>query len=899
MIPHTRMTRSRLYVLVDSVEADMRNLLVRYVLDHMDEESALGPNYEKANLRREAEGPGEPISAVQYLDVREAYDVLNRHRESLPADLGRELRENTPSMDLLVPIRNRVMHGRPLRAGDPETAVSVCRNFRTRYWNLLKGILDHLDADPTWEPAFENQGRRSDRVLHNLPLPEYDETGLIGRSEDCKKIVSHLVKRRESMLTITGEGGIGKTATALEAAYTLADDPESPYECILWVSLKTERLTPSGVVGIVNSIRDLTGAARELGQAFDADFRGGINDLAEALEGIETLLVIDNLETVDSEEVVALYERLPDSVNYLFTSRVGVGQFERRIPLGPLKVKDASSLFRHFARSRDVSRLVRLASDTVNEVVKRLRYSPLAIRWYILSVEAGEQPNLALVNQEELLDFCVRSVYDRTTQSAQGVLLALFALEREVTFDELAVLTEVDIDSLRRSIQELLKGSMVRLENDPDGSLISRVSLTETAKSYLRRVNTPNPVAVNSILEKEQDFRRSAEHRRNDEKARKLAPNVVRTRTNNDEPVAHLLRKALKESKDGAFGASLSLVEKARSISPEFWEVDRVQGFILSAQGNVDAATSAYLAALRKARAGDDDLAEAVVGYFFAGHLARKAHETDKAVEYARIAHGYFNSAETAQTLGSYLIWIKEFGEGQQLLEWGLDCAEGRIKLITLTALVDSWRRWSEYLVDHEHRALEAADKAHAGFSIGDQEIRGGVSDLRLFDTVLESVSQYIRCITAPGVDFTIKDLQTARLMKRVSTQLFAFEACRAWRHFPGHVAKLRRTTSSSEIQELCDRILEYARPSTGAELTDQDLQRDDVVEGVVKAWCSTYGFIAHPRFPKDVFFHASALEDGNRGASFEDLTGNIVRFIPRIESDGRVRANWVQVARD
>lgn len=892
------MTRSRLYVLVDSVEADMRNLLVRYVLDHMDEESALGPNYEKANLRREADGPGESVSAVQYLDMREAYDVLNRHRESLPAELGRELRQNTPSMDSLVPIRNRVMHGRPLKAGDPETAVSVCRSFQTRYWTTLRSILDHLDADPTWEPAFEAQGRRSDRILHNLPLPEYDETGLIGRSEDCKKIVSHLVRRRESMLTITGEGGIGKTATALEAAYTLVDDPASPYECILWVSLKTERLTASGVVGIVNSIRDLTGAARQLGKAFDTDFRGGIAELADALEGIETLLIVDNLETVDGEEVVALYERLPDSVNYLFTSRVGVGQFERRIPLGPLREKDASDLFRQFARSRDVARLVRLAPNTVKEVVKRLRFSPLAIRWYILSVEAGEQPNLALANQDELLDFCVRSVYEGMTQATRGILLTLFALERDVTFDELAILTEVSIDALRRSIHELLNGSMVRLENDADGSLVSRVSLTEAAKSYLRRVNPPNPVAVNAVLEKEQEFRRSAERRRNEEKSRKLAPGVVRTRSRNDEPVAHLLRRALLESKEGDFAHSLSLVEKARSMSPDFWEVDRVQGFILSAQGNVDAATSAYVAALRKARGSDDGLSEAVVAYFFSGHLARKAHETHRAVDYARISHQYFNSAETAQTLGSYLIWVQEFSEGQHYLEWALERAEGRIKLITLTSLVDSWRRWSEYLIDHEHRASEAAEKAHAGFSIGDQEIRGGISDLRLFDAVLESFCQYIRCITSPGVDSAARDPQTIRMAKRVSAQLFAFEACRVWRHFPGYIAKLRRTTSNPEIQELCDLILDYARPPSDAADGGQEPRRDDVAEGVVKTWCGTYGFIAHPRFPNNVFFPGSAVENRNQNVDGDDLTGRTVRFIPKIDADGRVRSNWVHIIR-
>lgn len=698
------------------------------------------------------------------------------------------------------------------------------------------------------------------------------------------------------MLTITGEGGIGKTATALEVAYMLVDNPESPYECILWVSLKMERLTASGVEVIVNAIRDLTGAAMKLGQIFDRDFTGGINELAEALDGVETLLVIDNLETVDGEEIVALYEKLPDSVNYLFTSRVGVGQFERRIPLGPLKEKDASSLFRQFSRSRGVDRLVRLAPNTVVEVVKRLRYSPLAVRWYVLSVESGEQPNLALQSQEALLDFCVRSVYEAMTPSTQSVLLVLFAVEKDVTFEELVILTDTSIDRLRLSIHELLNGSMVRLETDPDGPLVSRISLTEAAKSYLRRVNPPNPAAVNTILERELEFRRSAERRRNDEKARKLAPNVVRTRTGNDEPVAHILRKALSESKEGEFQKGLELVEKARSMSPDFWEVDRVQGFILSARGSVEGANSAYSSALRKAKAGDDELGGAVVAYFLAGHLARKAHEPHRAVEYARIAHEYFAVAETAQTLGSYLIWVREFTDGQNYLEWALEKAEGRIKLITLTALVDSWRRWAEYLLDHEHRAIEAAEKSHAGFSIGDQGIRSGISDMRLVDAVLESFATYIRCISTSGVDGASKDAQSLHMIKRVSTQLFTFEACRAWRYFPGYVGRLKRVTASPAVQELCDRILEYVRSAAEVDGVHDDSIRDETLQGIVLSWRGTFGFISHPRFPSGLFFPGSAIEGAVLGEGMVDPTGKAVEFIPTREAGGRMRADWVQI---
>lgn len=889
MISHTRMTRSRLYVLLDAFEADMRAALLRYVLDHMDEQSALGASFEKADLRRESENADDPQSIVQYLDMREAYDILNRHRASLPEELGKELRDNTESVNSLVPTRNRVMHGRPLQAGDPENAVSICQQFVTRYWVNMKQTLDHLVKDPAWEPAFEGLHGRSENILHNLPMPDYDETGLIGRSGDCEKITSHLLRRREPIITVTGEGGIGKTATALEVAFSLVDNVESPYECILWVSLKKERLTVQGVEEILNSIRDLTGAAQLLGQAFDAQFTGGIRELAEILEGIETLLIIDNLETVDGSEVVSLYEMLPDSVTFLFTSRIGVGQFERRFVLGPLKESHAARLFREFAKSRDVVQLMRIKQETVNEVVKRLRYSPLAIRWYILSVESGQQPNLALQDQNQLLDFCVGSVYESMKSAAREVFQILFAIEHDATFEQLVVLSEMSLDEMRVAIHELLSGSMVRLESDTDGSLVSRVGLTEAARSYAQRINPPASELIGKVLVREEELRRGAERMRMDQRERRLAPNVVRISSQNEEPVAYVLQKALASSRDGLFGPALALVEKARSMNPDFPEVDRVLGFILSQQGQVEAATSAYMSALRKA----DEEGAAIVAHFFSGHLARKAHQVEKAVVYARQAHNHFHLPETAQALGNYLVWTRNYNEGQEYLEWAYERAKGRHRLITLTSIVESWRRWAEYLLDHERRPVEAAAKANAGFSIGLQEIKQGTHDLRLADNVLECVTTYIRCLEKAGADAANEDGTTVAMLRRASEHLYSFERCRNWSYFPGYIARLVRSSRNAIILSLCEQILQFANPDQ----VTRGEGRDEVRSGVVCSWNSTYGFISNAAFPKNIFFPAAAIE-GTSGPRYSqvDLTGLEVRFIARADVQGRDRADWVQL---
>ncbi|WP_433221413.1 NB-ARC domain-containing protein [Microtetraspora malaysiensis] len=884
------MTRSRLYILLDAFESDMRAILTRYVLDHQDDEIALGASFASANLRRESDAIAEVTQPlVFYLDMREAYDILNRHREVLPTDVGRELKSNTPSMDLLVPIRNRIMHGRPLHSEDAETAVSICQRFTTRYWSSLQKTIARLISDPLWEPAFERHEAYSSKILHNLPLPEYDETGLIGRSEECQAIAKHLIRRREPMVTITGEGGIGKTAIALEVAYSLADNPDSPYECILWSSLKTERLTANGIEEITNAVRDMTGAARIIGSAIDSDFQGGTRALSEALEGIETLLVVDNLETVHASEVIELYEALPDTVTFLFTSRLGIGQFERRMPLGPLSDRDAISLFRGFVRARAIDRLAALSQDTVREIVSRLRNSPLAIRWYVLAVEAGQQPLPALTAQDDLIDFCVTSVYDAMSANARSVLSILFAVERSVTFDELAILAEIEIDDLRKSVQEITNGSLVRLERDGESPLVSRISLTEAAFSYLRRRKPPKRSVVDSVLAREQEFRKEAELRRIDEQERSLSPRVVRTRSKTDEPAAHILRRSLLFSKNGDLEKALIQIERARSLNPDYWEIDRVEGFILSSVGQVDQATTAYLSAFRKA----DDTGKAVVSYYLAGHLARKAHEPDRAILYAKTAHQHFDTPDTAQALGNYLIWIREFADGQSYLESALERAEGRSRLIALTSLVDSWRRWSEYLLDHERRVDDAAQKAMAGFRIGYLEICAGVHDSRLFGAVIENVKSYTRCISVTGFDASHLERQTLYMLRELKARPNLFQMSRATEYLPGCLRRLLRA-SNPLIRREADELIRYYQSTVPDDGTTND--NDGLQAGQVISWKGTYGFVANVQFPKGIFFPAAAVVNLIKRGEDVDLTGRSVHFKAGRELDGRPRSDWVEL---
>lgn len=873
------MTRARVFVLIDAFERDIRRILTRFVLEELAEEDALGPSYSGARERQSQEvNPSETL--IDYVYLREGYDLLNSHRKLLPEELAQEVRDLTGSLDRLVDIRKRVMHARPLLAGDSDAAVSLLNMYQTRYWSELKRMVAQLQEDPSWEPIV---AIKSDAgfALHNLPLPDYDETGLIGRAQERNELVTLIKRKREPVLTITGEGGIGKTALALDVAYQIVDDSDQLFDAVLWTSLKYERMTAVGVRTITGAVRDIIGAAQPIGQAFDADFAGSVNDLAMALEGLNVLIVVDNLETVGGTEFSALYEKLPDTVSYLITSRIGVGEFERRYPLKPLSREDSLKLFNDFVRSRNISELNRISSETRVQVVTNLRFSPLAIKWFALAVEAGNEPLKLIHNQDQLLEFCVRSVYDSIEPAAREVLSALAIIGRPISVDELILLLDRPLDHINVAIQELLRGSLIRRENTSPSDLALRINLTETARAFLGRRVEADPTLERTLTQRESEYRQTEERRAIDMASRSLAPVVVWSRSQADAPTAQILRRALTRSGARDYAGAVEQIEIARRMNPDFWEVDRVEGFIRSQMGDIGEATAAYKRAYENSAGAD----RGVVAHFFAGHLARKASDTKSALAYAREAHSTLGLPETAVALGNYLVWSREFAEGITLIEPATASEHrGKARLIAITALTAAYRRWAEYTQEQDRNPLLAHVRARKGAEIALAAMQSGVLDVRLRAAGTECAILAVRTatycvrtsVTIPDLAAWLKDLTNSlvRFVNSNQWNLLASESQRLATAEGAPLAARRLAAAVEEISQQNGDDESAKRSGTGEELV-----------GEIVSIGENYGFLRHPRYPNNVYFR-SADVIGSGG--FDALvTGALARFSIAVNDRG------------
>lgn len=220
-------------------------------------------------------------------------------------------------------------------------------------------------------------------IPHNLPHLQ----PFFGREEELEKIAEALrPDNRTWGALIDGPGGIGKTSLAVRAAY---DASPVEFRRIVFVSLKTRELDDDGV-------RDLSGfilsglvelfneVARQLGcdeiPKAQEDQRPRL--LLDALASTQTLLVLDNLESLLKKErdtVFTFVKKLPAGCKAILTSRGRIGSGAEELILERLNQEAAletlADLATHnplLAATSEAERIVLYTQSSGN---------PLLLRW--------------------------------------------------------------------------------------------------------------------------------------------------------------------------------------------------------------------------------------------------------------------------------------------------------------------------------------------------------------------------------------------------------------------------------------------------------------------------------------------------------------------------------------
>lgn len=543
---------------------------------------------------------------------------------TLPDELFKGLRAAAPQLMRVAPIRNRVAHNRPLEIDDLPTVLDFA-NFLISVdgwdWSGLRTTLTEIQTDPGYifRVSANLIVNRDGAVTNNLPAPDFDETSLLGRKDERKQLLKAL-RGAWPVISILGDGGIGKTALALQVCYDLVEQPDCPFEAVVWVSAKNSQLTSTEILRIESAVEDSLGlfasAAAEWGASGNPNT--AIDDLIEVLESFPTLLVLDNVETILDESFPRFLREVPVGSKVLITSRIGV-KTENPFKLSGLSEDDAIKLLRILAKSRNLD-LNAIASDQDMAVwAQRMKCHPAYIKWFVSGLQAGKSPEKLLDNNGLVLDFCMSNVFEFLGDLAKKTLRAMLVAPGAHTMAELSALTRLDSSNIQKVILELTTTNFVA--HVRGGASGTALELSDFARDYLRRKLRIDDEERREVLDRHRHLYAIGGGLKAAHALDPYAPETIDIRGAGDYSAARLLREAIEQAANSHFDEGLRLCTEASELAPGYHEVARVEAHINELSANFWEASESYSRA--KDLAPDDPY----IAFFYGNFMVRSGFD--------------------------------------------------------------------------------------------------------------------------------------------------------------------------------------------------------------------------------------------------------------------------------
>lgn len=339
---------------------------------------------------------------------------------------------------------------------------------------------------------------------NNLPIENYDlDGGFVGRAKEIQSIRKLIKSDQDRIITITGAGGVGKTAVALKIAYSFLPDPQNPFEAIIWFSAKTSKLTDEGIIPMEPGIRSDMQLIEDILKIVDPvtlqNFKGANvpsesykNHLYNIFSSQRCLLIIDNLETIiKNDALISFIKDIPRPSQVMITSRKGLGEIERRYPLTDMLEKDAVQLFRIVAKERNRVDLLHLKEETISVLVKRVKCYPLLIKWSIGQVCLGKDIDSAFSQifegESEIAKFSFNDVFYLLSENAKNILFSIIIYgDKPVSRYVLIHLTNLTNEQFEDAISELVIASFVFPESkETEAGVITEYSMLALTRGFI------------------------------------------------------------------------------------------------------------------------------------------------------------------------------------------------------------------------------------------------------------------------------------------------------------------------------------------------------------------------------------------------------------------------------
>lgn len=697
-----------MYSICTAIEYDIKIHILKYIPEKIEYTKEMENKF-VARLKNTEESTNE--DKINCLDLSDYIEIISKEPVNYKINTI-NLNKLKEYFLKIIPIRNRVMHTKPLEIGDrailQEVIENIGKDISFIEWNETQIVQTLLKESPEKLVSKYKPIKFQNNYYHNLPVPEFDDTGYIGRKKEQSEIRSLILEDKYPVISIIGNGGIGKTAIVVKILYDLIDDSKNPYEAIIWISLKARTLSNGEFVEIKNAIANTEQVIKNLEKQviFDEKLTPKENVL-KFMNNFKTLLVIDNLETINDESINGFIKEVPKESKVLITSRTGLGELEYRYQIFGMKQDDAIQYYRELSKYYGLNTYKKTENE-IKKLIEDILYSnPLSIKWYITGIYNGLREDEIKNNKNNLIEFCMSNVYEKLTEISKEIL-RLFQIENyEMSYGEIAYYIDKDEDSMKKAMNELMATNMVTLKD-------SMYQINMMAKDYLQLIQKIDTNFMIEITNKKRKLNGLLQNITVKKENLKLNPStILYDFEDKDKKIAAIyLNKALEEGRNKNLPNALKLIEKAENIAPNYFECYKIKAFLHANFKNMSDAIKNYQIAIEKCQTNEE---YAEVYYVYSSFYTVAINDNQSAYDLIIKAESYdSNDLEIKLQKARILSRLGRFVESEEIINNIKDeeITSDKLKNIKAKTSADLYRLWSEIFEPRdEKQKLEKISK--------------------------------------------------------------------------------------------------------------------------------------------------------------------------------------------
>jgi tetratricopeptide (TPR) repeat protein len=315
--------------------------------------------------------------------------------------------------------------------------------------------------------------------------PDYLYHGFWGRDNEISFLNDK--KSDQFISLIYGSGGLGKTALADFFVSEYLKDDE--YDEIRWISKKEQFL-------------DLdTGKIK---QGNDDNLKLLSEELDKSSKKI--LFVLDNIDDY-LNQAENFVERYKNKFSFILTSRI-LHDFDFPFTKRHIESLDrtpSTSLIKKIAEINGDDEIIKMSEDELNDVVEKLSYSPLYIKWFMAARVNNSAIGISEFISRTKKDYA-NYIFSKVLQNISHDAMYCLRLMSKSSFliNQLMLMVIVNRDEskvdVHKALTELERMSLIRKVSDPNNKNIKSFQLVDNVKNLLDLTRLENKKLLEAII---------------------------------------------------------------------------------------------------------------------------------------------------------------------------------------------------------------------------------------------------------------------------------------------------------------------------------------------------------------------------------------------------------------